>query len=526
MKNAKVILVLLILLGAGLRFLWLGQYPSGFFRDEAALGYNAYSVWQTGRDEYGVLLPLVFRSFEVFFLPLYVYMSAPLVGILGLNVLTARLLSSLSGIVLLFLGYFIARELWNRKVALAATFLLVISPWHIFYSRGAFEGNLALTLFAAGFLFWLKFLKKFKPRFFFASAALFALSMYSYQAERVVVPLFALTAAWFVRQKLWKHRKGLILPLAAVFILLLPLLSLSGKAGGYHRAFGVSIFTQEGTPLSRVSQVSALYLSYFSPRNLFIEGDFDRQRSVENASVFYAWILPFLALGLWRSLKKPKVGGKLLLAWMLIAPAPAAVTGDPFHTYRSLLLYLPLSLLSGLGLVNAFELFKQQKKAFLGGLFVLGMASLLQFLFSYSVLTQATRARAWDYGYREMVANIADTLPEGTRIVVDDPWTEAYIHFLFYGKVDPKIYHAEVARLGPQEDYYYTNSDEIRPNKLGSWEFRPVDWPSERGNTGTVFIIWAERLPESEFKTDPKVELLREIYYPNGKIAYRIVRIL
>lgn len=525
MRNAKLILTLLILFGAALRILWLGQYPSGFFRDEAALGYNAYSIWQTGRDEYGVLLPLVFRSFEVFFLPLYAYISAPLIGILGLNELTARLLSSLSGITLLFLAYFVARELWDRKVALAATLILAISPWHIFYSRGAFEGNFALTLFAAGFLFWLKFLTKNTPRFFFFSTFFFAASMYSYQAERLVVPLFALVAAWFVKQKLWTNRKKLILPVVAIFILLLPLLSLSRKAGGYHRAFGVSIFIQEESPLALGRQVSALYLSYFSPRNLFFEGDFDRQRSVENASVFYAWMLPFLALGLWHSVKKPRVGEKLLLSWIIIAPIPAAVTGDPFHTYRSLLLYLPLSLLSGLGLVHAFGLLKRYKKVFLSGLLVLSTVSLLQFLFSYSVLTQATRARAWDYGYREMV-EFVDSLPEGSRVVVDDPWTEAYIHFLFFGKVDPKIYHAEVAKLGPQENYYYTNSDEIRPNKLGTYEFRPVDWPAERGDSGTVFVMWAERLPESEFVTDPKVELLREIRYPDGKIAYRIVKIL
>lgn len=524
MSKTTAVLIFLIFTGFILRILWLGQYPSGFFRDEAALAYNAYSIWQTGRDEYGVLLPLVFRSFEVFFLPLYVYLSAPIVGILGLSEFSARFLSSLSGIALLFLGYFVAKELWDKKAALAATFLLAISPWHIFYSRGAFEGNLALTLFAAGFLFWLKFLKNNNSRLFFFSVFFFTASMYSYQAERLVVPLFALLAAWFVKQKLWQQVKKLLLPLAVSFILLLPLFSLSFSAGGYHRALGVSVFTQEGTAVSRARQMSALYLSYFSARNLFVEGDFDRQRSVENASVFYAWMLPFLALGLWQTVKKPSIGKKLLLSWMFLAPLPAAATSDPFHTYRSLLLYLPLSLLIGAGIAYAFRLAKNYQRVLLGVLVGVSSISFLSFMFNYFVLTQSTRARAWDYGYKEMV-RFVNELPEDTRVVVDDPWTEAYIHFLFYGKVDPRIYHTEVARLGPL-DYYYTDSSEIRPNQLGNFDFRPVDWPRERGDSGTVFIIWAERLPESEFIKDPKVELLREIYYPDGKIAYRIVKIL
>lgn len=143
----KTILIVLLILGIALRILWLGRIPSGFFRDEAALGYNAYSIWKTGRDEFGMKFPLVFRSFEVFFLPAYPYISAPIVGLLGLSEFSTRLLSSLAGISALIFIYLIAKEIWNKKVALFALLVLVISQWHIFYSRGAFEGNLALTFF-------------------------------------------------------------------------------------------------------------------------------------------------------------------------------------------------------------------------------------------------------------------------------------------------------------------------------------------------------------------------------------------
>ena len=45
------------------------------------------------------------------------------------------------------------------------------------------------------------------------------------------------------------------------------------------------------------------------------------------------------------------------------------------------------------------------------------------------------------------------------------------------------------------------------------------------GDRGTVFVFDAKDLPESEYKNDPNVELLREIKYPDGKIGYRIVKI-
>jgi 4-amino-4-deoxy-L-arabinose transferase-like glycosyltransferase len=555
--NHKTLFVTVILLGALLRLLWLGKYPSGFFRDEAALGYNAFSIWKTGRDEFGMKFPIVFRSFEVFFLPAYVYLSAPIIGIFDLSEFSARFLSSISGIGGLILVYFIAKEIWDKKVALWATLVLAISPWHVFYSRGAFEGNLALTFFAAGFLFWLKFLKNEKGKQFFFSTLFFALSMYSYQAERMVVPLFGLVAICLSWKKLWKLRRKLFLPAIVIFIFCLPLISLTLKPGGYHRAAGVSIFSQDKKSSGwienespgmfinnnlylRSRQILSLYSSYFSPRNLFIKGDANRQRSVDNFSVFYPWLFVFLIYGLRCSWKKMNLGKKLLFVWMFLAPLPAALTGDPFHTYRSLLLYLPLTLFMGLGISEILIIFKKTKipngvnlccPALPAGrsagaiVMIVCIVSLLQFLFNYLALNSATRARDWDYGYKQIVEFI-DKQTNYEKIVVDDMWTESYIQFLFFDKVSPAIYHKQVSRLVDVGDFYYNDAEEIRPNAYENYEFRKVDWPSERGDTGTIFVMYRDALPESEFVNDPKVELLREIKYPNGEVAYRIVKIL
>ncbi|MBU0569764.1 glycosyltransferase family 39 protein [Patescibacteria group bacterium] len=538
-----------ILLGALLRLLWLGKYPSGFFRDEAALGYNVFSVLKTGMDEYGMRLPIVFRSFEVFFLPAYIYLSAPIVGILGLSEFSTRLLSSLSGIGGLFVAYFIAKEIWNEKVALWATLILAISPWHIFYSRGAFEGNLALTFFATGFLFWIKFIKHWEGRHFFLSTLFFALSMYSYQAERMVVPLFAMIAVSLSRTQLWEIRKKLVFPIIAITIFCLPLLSLTLKPGGYHRAAGVSVFSQSSKPSGwienkekgifinnnfylRSRQVLSLYSSYFSPRNLFVKGDANRQRSVDNFSVFYPWFFLFLIYGVWCTWKKRDLNKKLLFAWIFLAPLPAALTGDPFHTYRSLLLYLPLTLFMGLGVSKISGTLKNSKNPkgvklyHPAGVMIIAVSviSLSQFLFNYLVLNSATRARDWDYGYKQIVEFIGEQ-ENYKKVVVDDMWTEGYIQFLFFNKTRPEIYHEQVAKIANVSYFYYNSGEEIRPNSYEDFEFRRVDWPSERGDSGVVFVMGVDRLPDSEFVNDPKVELLTKIYYPDGTIAYKIVKI-
>ena len=74
--------------------------------DEAALGYNAYSISQTLRDEYGQFMPLIFKSFGDYKPGLYVYLAVPFVTIFGLNEISVRLpsiiLGALSPILLFF----------------------------------------------------------------------------------------------------------------------------------------------------------------------------------------------------------------------------------------------------------------------------------------------------------------------------------------------------------------------------------------------------------------------------------------
>jgi 4-amino-4-deoxy-L-arabinose transferase-like glycosyltransferase len=539
MKKEKKILIAILILGALLRLSWLGSIPAGFFRDEAAIGYNIFSILKTGKDEFGIRFPLFFRSFEVFFLPLYFYLSVPLIWLLGLSEFSTRLLSSLSGIAVLYLIYLIVNKIWNKKAALFATFILSISPWHIYYSRGAFEGNLALTLFTAGFYFLLKFLDKPKSKPVWMSLICFVLSMYSYQSERVVVPLLGLSLILLKFKYLWKNSNKIILPAIVSFILLIPLLSFTFRSAGIHRAAGVSIFNKspqswveeiEGSSFVinnklflRTRQVTALYTSYFSPRNLFFEGDYDQQRSVERNSVFYLWMLPFLIVGFGKVLSQKKVFSKLILAWILIAPIPASLTGDPFHTYRSLMFYLPLTIIMASGLYELYNKTKN-KKVFITIFTLVSIISLSFFLYNYTILTQATRARNWDYGYKQIFEFLSSQ--DSNKIVIDDPVTESYIHYLFFNKITPDIYQQAVYNLKNPEEYYYLDPSEVRPVNVNNYEFRKVDWPSERGDSGTIFVFYADELPESEFAGDPKVKLLKEIYYPDGKQAYRILKIL
>ena len=94
MKNTAILLVI-VLLAAVIRLWQLDSNPPGLTWDEAALGYNGYSIMQTGRDEYGSFLPLSLKSFGDYKPAVYAYLTIPFIAILGLTEWAVRLPSAL-----------------------------------------------------------------------------------------------------------------------------------------------------------------------------------------------------------------------------------------------------------------------------------------------------------------------------------------------------------------------------------------------------------------------------------------------
>lgn len=155
--NKNRILFLIILLAAILRLWNLSNIPPHPRNDEAALGYNAYSVLLTSRDEHGEFLPFIFQSFGDWKMGGYVYSTIPFITIFGLNEFAVRLPSAISGIITPPLIYLISLQIFaNKRLSLISAALFAISPLFIAFSRGAWEVNLSLFLTLAAIFFFLQ----------------------------------------------------------------------------------------------------------------------------------------------------------------------------------------------------------------------------------------------------------------------------------------------------------------------------------------------------------------------------------
>src|SRR5579883_2945269 len=153
LQSTKFWLVLIFILAAMVRFIHVGDIPVSLYWDETAIGYNAYSILHTGKDEYGTLLPLLFRSFNDYKLGAYIYLTVIPVALFGLTEFSVRFWSAFIGSLSVVLMYFFTcnilaftriSEKQHKVIGLLAAALLAISPWAINFSRVGFEANVAV----------------------------------------------------------------------------------------------------------------------------------------------------------------------------------------------------------------------------------------------------------------------------------------------------------------------------------------------------------------------------------------------
>ena len=490
MNWQKFFLFLILLLALSLRVFQVGEKPT-FISDEASIGYNAYSVLKTGRDEWGKLLPLSFKGFGEYKLPVYIYSAVPSIALFGLSETAVRLPSVLAGLVAVFLIFLLGRQLFSEKIGLLAAFFLAINPWHFEVSRMALEANLALILVLAG-VYFLLFAKKNKKALFL-SFFLFTLSFYTYNSCRLFVPLF-LFLFFFFQGKTWTRiLKRNWLVIAMMIILSLPIF-FSGFQGSSQRLAKVSIFTDPGI-ISRVEEkrVSCFennnyflcralynrpltypqvfvknYLSHFSLKYLFSEGSGLAQYSVPKRGALYPFELPFLILGMIFLIKKKKRENLILFGlWLLTAPIANSLTGEA-HPVRALVLLPVFPLLTGLGVVYVFDLLKKRRLRLLFsfGLGLVVLICLFGYLTTYFFDYPQKPGSTWQEGYKYLYSKLAERESDFDKVMVTKFYGEPHIFYLFYRQFDPRIYQND------QNVVRYERSDRwVNVDRIGEYYF-------------------------------------------------------
>ena len=546
MKKSFLTLFAILVLGFLLRSYNLSRLPPGLTWDEAGLGYNAYSILKTARDEHGAFLPLTFKSFGDYKPGLYVYLAAPFIATIGLTEIAVRLPSVIAGVLAIYGIYLLTNLLFEKGqtrsdlIGMLSALTLAISPWHIHFSRGAWEVNVFTTFLLFAIYFFLKSLKK--PKYFIHWILLASSTIIIYQGAKMLTPLIflGLLVIYFLKVKNtfpgWfapkKHRTVLVL--SGLLLSILFIQNLTGPASnrltrlsilGYKPQLEGSKFFHNQPQLT-FKLVASRYLYHFSPEVLFYQGSIVTERgNLPKQGMLYITdafllVLGFMALVKLKNSTESSTLGRdkktkhLIFSLLFLSPIPASLTLAEFSTFRALFMVIPLSIIIALGLNyllnNTNKIITLPILAFV----VLNSVLTLNIYFSHSFEGLAPQ---FNYGYKQAFQQI-NSLSKSDKIIFTDVYGQPYIYYLFYNRFDPLTYQklnsyqdqgidvGKVDRVGDKIEFHQFSHTEIF-NHPNTW------FVGTRGNIPNKFDI-----------NDERVEYYSEIPIPNSEPVFRLVK--
>ncbi|MFZ5932590.1 MAG: phospholipid carrier-dependent glycosyltransferase [Patescibacteria group bacterium] len=531
------ILVLIVLLGGFLRIYNLSGSPPSLNWDEAAWGYNAYSISETLRDEYGQVLPVFTRSFDEYKSTLPLYLMIPSIKIFGLNELGVRFPSAFVGTLAIILIFLLTRQIFrDERMALISSFVFAIEPWAVHLSRVYYDANEALFFLLLGFLLFLCSQKKHYLLVF--STLSFMLSMYTYNANKLLIPLFLTSLVVLSLRDLKQYPRrvlGISLSLLVLFLLTFVVLAFAGQALARVESTNIFIFwpkTQvlqsliEGHPLSGLTdfflhnqffyfiwEVVGRYFAYLSPHNLFLREPQEPSTIVVDNSIFHPleftpWIVGLIYL--MRNIKKHKE----FLALLVLSPLPAIITWNWFQPGRTMALFAGFSILIGVGVIKIAEYLKIRKVLYFPFV-AYGLVAAFYLFDSINVQLPIRDAGNWQPGFREAVPLVMELEKDYDKVIIETPQAQPYIFYLFYGKYSPEKYLAELdlERIGTPRKVY----------DFGKFKFRKIYWPEDGNLQNTLFVGSEENLPRKDIELGGKIELVRVINDRWGGVSAKIV---
>lgn len=550
MSKLKNKILLIVLLSLVLRVFNLSTNRPSLTNDEAAIGYNAYSILHTLKDEHGEFLPVVFKSFGDWKPGLYIYTTVPFVAALGMTEMAVRLPSALAGVLAVYLLYRIVLLLFDdKRLALFSAFFLSINPWHIHFSRGAWEANLSLTLLLLGTLFFFKSFKK--NSYLLISSLFFALTLWTYQSAKLASFLVLLVLVVVYRKEIIKIKvKHLSSAVLVGFLISLPVVFsiVSGKGGrlevmsvfSYPRPqeyiqttiydqskidsnkLFFNVFHSEQFNLAR--GVFGRYFNHFSGRFLFFEGDWSNPKHTSPYVGYFILLdVVFLISGLYFIFKN-KINKPLqfFLLWLATAPLASALSRDSVHGVRALNMVIPLVFVIAYGASSISKYLGKKKLATLifGIVFIpLYGFFYLRYLDSYYVHAPIENAADYLYGYKQVVNKILPTQDKYKQIVFKQSYDQPYIYFLFYGKYDPNKFQENTS----YEENKYGDVGKI--NSLDNIVFRNINWSSDKKLKHVLFVGRETDFPMYEIVDNPDYKY-DTIKYPDGDTAFITLEVL
>jgi hypothetical protein len=545
--NKWIPLIAVVILAIFLRFYQLGNVPIELNRDEASLGYTAYSLLQTGMEEHGTSWPLNIESFGDWKLPAYVYTLIPFIKIFGLQAWVIKLPSALSGIGIVILSAVITYLLtsnWkneNKRITLSTlvAFMITISPWNIHMSHMAYEANLGMLFLMTGVALLLTALQnKTKRAFLISSAFFFGLTFFSYHSYQVFMPLLVLSFLsiyWKEAKNIFETEKKLSfisIAIGAIFTIVLIATSLSANQT---KLSGLSIFDKvsysvvmeenrgyfenRNSLLAKIHSNNFYFIfnqaqhniaDIFSSKFLFFEGgshgshDIPGTGKMHPVAFIFVMIAGYKFLTVWQA-KKLEKWHKVIMAWLLVSIVAPFITFEAAHTIRFSPALFSLEFLSAYGLFILFEKsFTSSDKSskenikykIVTGLtiFIL-LYSFMYFFATYFFVAPKRDIDKHNWQIERLVELVNDRGDKYDLISMPGTAWSPYIYFLLFNQTDPNTLSEDLEFHEPDHEGFR------HVKRLGKIHFNLIDWNDNSGDS-VLYVIKSKEVPGDKLESD------------------------
>lgn len=515
LKKDYIVLFFILLLAIFLRFYNLNAAPPSASLDEASIGWNAYSVLHTGRDEYNQFPLISQRGYDDWRRSTYLFLTIPTIGLFGLNAFAERLPAVILSILTVFSSFWIVRFLFAKETkfarltSLLVPLLLTISPWHVYISRLGHESNACLSflIFGMAFFLWGEKTKKFV--LIFLSFVFFTLSMISYYSGQIFIPVLIVALFILYRKNIFKiiftNKKTIVASIVFAIFFGIIFANVFSPAS-LTRFQGTSTFTPDAhgdlykemvllhnSAVKQKNIVGSIfynrrfypiivwaegYVSHFDPRWLFFNAYQDPFK-IPNMGLLYIWELPFILLGIYivATTKELSTQSKLLIfLWFLLGPLPASVATQTPHAMRSYNFLPTWQLFTAVGLVYIFYTCKKIKivsVVIFGIIFIYSIATLYR---NYFIIFPKEESEPYQYAMKATIQFLNQNKNNYKKIIVSNQNNlyQSYMFYLFYSKYDPKKYQQSGGTI---------SGGFRQTHVIDNIAFRPIDWKNEEKET-------------------------------------------
>ncbi|MFV1917331.1 MAG: ArnT family glycosyltransferase [Patescibacteria group bacterium] len=468
----KFLLGLILLIGFVLRVWRLNEVPISLFGDEIDVGLQGYSIITTGKDYFGNSFPIMFRSFAEYRLPMQPYLAGVSINFLGLNEWGVRIPSAIFGVITVASLYVFVKEIFDKNIALIASFFLAISPWHLQFSRQANDSGFLLPFILFGSWLFIRGTIDYKK--LLASAVVFSLSIYSYATASLFTPIYAFLLFLIYRKKVVAYGyKKLALVLAVVALVLSPYVYSSFDKTTTKRFSDITVASNKelveevienrkwsDTLLSKVlynrytvlaNKVGENYLISFSTPFLFLSGDPNPRHSISDFGQMYHFDLILIILGvmffakMWLVNKKIRPEILVVILWLLLSPLSSSLTKNGgTHAARLLLMLPPLIIVSAAG-VSFIQ--KKSKRFYSKILVVIFLAFVLfditKYFQKYYMIWPNQSWRFWQDGYEEVINYVEEIDNSYSRVYFNNTYEPMLPRFLFWYGYDMNLFQKQ-----------------------------------------------------------------------------------